>query len=205
MPAIWATAISGMAAKFSARPANVTREKRRGADRHQGGLGGDRRGKNRGGRREHDEASGGWSRVSMTTRMRGGRTEGEEERGIDDRERLGGDEQRGGDGECVRGRTAEIDRASGEIDDRHQRGARDRRAPFDDMGVSDEADNRRQHRGHPKVAGKPERRERQAGQDGDVASGDGDDVVRPRLLQPPLHLVVQSGAIADHDGRDDCG
>ena len=27
----------------------------------------------------------------------------------------------------------------------------------------------------------------------------------PASCSRPLHLVVQSGAIADHDGRDDCG
>ena len=108
-----------------------------GADRHQGGLGGDRRGENRGGGREHARPSARVECVSMTTRMAAVAPKVRRNAGIDDGERLGGDEQRGGDGERVRGRTAEIDRASGEIDDRHERGARDRRAASNDIGVSD--------------------------------------------------------------------
>ena len=45
----------------------------------------------------------------------------------------------------------------------------------------------------------------QAGENRDVAAGDRDHVIRARLLQPPLHVVVEAGAIADDDGRDDGG
>ncbi len=45
--------------------------------------------------------------------------------------------------------------------------------------------------------------EHQARENRDVAAGDRDHVVGAGLLQPPLHLVVQAGAIADHDGGDD--
>ena len=41
-----------------------------------------------------------------------------------------------------------------------------------------------------------------AGQDGDVPAGDGDDVVGARGLQPQPDVIRQSGPIADQDGGD---
>ena len=71
--------------------------------------------------------------------------------------------------------------------------------------IREERGDGREHRRAAEPAGHPERAQQQAGEDRDVAAGDGDDVIRPRFLQPPLDFVAQPGAIAKHDGGDDRG
>ena len=110
------------------------------------------------------------------------------------------------DGERVERRAALIERPRAEVDDRHQRRAIDRRAAADQTRVR--AGAPRSPRASPSRPSQPASRnsaEQQAGEDRDVAARDRDHVIRARLLQPALHLVVQPGAIADDDGRDDRG
>ena len=114
-----------------------------------------------------------------------------------------GDEARRHQRQRVERRTALIDRAGREVHHGHQRRAIDRRAAADQppyaisTAIAASIAVAAQH------AGEAERAEHQAGENRDVAAGDRDHVIRARLLQPPLHLVVQAGAIADDDGGDD--
>ena len=142
MPAICATAISGIARKFSARPAKVTRENRQRADRKQQRFGGGRGG-------EHRRPTGAQSRsreqsapsahqrpgptriASVAPKVRtnaGSATDS----GSAASRHAATQRQR------VERRAALIGGAGGEVDDRHQRRAIDRRAAADQRRVRDQ-------------------------------------------------------------------
>jgi len=92
-----------------------------------------------------------------------------------------------------------------EVHHRHQRRAIDRGAAAHKQRVRDEGRDRRQHRCAAEQTGAAKGAEEKAGEDRDVAAGDRDHVIRARFLQSPLHVVVQTGAIADDDRRHDRG
>ena len=58
---------------------------------------------------------------------------------------------------------------------------------------------------HGRHARQPGQAQQHGREHGDVASGNGDDVIRPGRLQPPLDLGVEPRAIADEDRRRDAG
>ena len=98
-----------------------------------------------------------------------------------------------------------IDRSGGQKHDRHERRANDRRFAANQIGVGEQ-------RGYRDPGGTPRRHasnlageQEQAGENGDVAAGDGNHVVRASLLQPPLRLSIQTGAVTDQDRGDDAG
>jgi hypothetical protein len=94
-----------------------------------------------------------------------------------------------------------IEGAAGEVHNRHQRRAIHRRPhAANDAPVSDEQSDDGNHRGRAETPGDTEHAEQHAGENGDVAAGDCDDVIGSRFLQPTNHLVVQSGAVPDDDG-----
>ena len=92
-----------------------------------------------------------------------------------------------------------------QVDDRHHRRPNDRRAPADDGRVGDQRAHRHHAAGPVARPGQAQPPEQQAREDRDVAAGDGDDVVGAGLLQPPLHVLVEAGAIADQNRGDDGG
>ena len=103
------------------------------------------------------------------------------------------------------GSTAMVDRPREKIEDGHQHRTIDRRAAFDYRAVREKRRNRGHHRGPSQHTGPPEPGQRQRRQNRDVAAGDGDDVIGARLLQRPLEVGVQSGAVTDEDGGDQTG
>ena len=96
-----------------------------------------------------------------------------------------------------------IDDAQREVDRRHHRRAHHRRPAAGDVGV-----RRQQHdggAGRPAAANanRPQHAQHQAGEDRDVAAGDGDDVIRAGFLQPLLDQRVERAAVADQDRDGD--
>jgi hypothetical protein len=72
--------------------------------------------------------------------------------------------------------------AAREIDDGHQGRASNRRSAAHDAGVGQQDADGGDHRRATEAAGQPEGRQQQCCQDGDVATRNGDDVIRAGFL-----------------------
>ncbi len=119
------------------------------------------------------------------------RAERQEKRWIENRQRIGNDQDGGNRGERVQRWATMIDRARAKIDHRHQRRAIDRRTATDELGVDHQQDDRGEHRRPTEQAGDPEYCEQQAGKNRNVAARDSDYVIGARFLQAPLQRCVQ--------------
>jgi hypothetical protein len=97
-----------------------------------------------------------------------GGAESENESRIGDRKRVRHHQHCGHHPQGIQRRAALIARTAGQVDDRHQRRAVNRRAAVHDAGVGNEHGDGREHRAAAQVPGKPECAEEQAGEDGDV-------------------------------------
>ncbi len=218
IPATCATAIRGIARKLSPEAREGDARERQRPDRKEQRLDCERSGEHREGRssdpgeprdRRVVRSVGGLN--GLLSRRCGGHddedrergAEGQQKRRIRDDQRIGHNQRGGDERQRVERRAALIERSRGEVDDRHERGAIDRRAAPDQHRVRQKHGDRRHHRRPPKPSGEPESGQQQPGEDGDVATRDGNHVVGAGFLQPALDVVVEPRPIANHDRRDD--
>ncbi len=95
-----------------------------------------------------------------------------------------------------------VEQAGAQHDDGCRGRPRHRCLVADQVGIGDQ-----QHddpAGQPAGAytGRPAEQQQTPREDHDVAARDGNDVIRPALLQPARGLFVETGAVADEHGGD---
>ena len=99
-----------------------------------------------------------------------------------------------------------IEQPRAEIEHRHQRRAPDGGAGGHDLRVRRQQEQRDERAaGRPLIPPSEQQPVDEAGEDGDVAAGNRDDVIRAGGLQPQPDVVRQPGPIADEHGGDDRG
>jgi hypothetical protein len=99
--------------------------------------------------------------------------------------------------------SAMIDEAREQINDAGQRRAQHRWRQARGIPVEGEHRDRRRVRGSQRQTPGAAEEHEHRGQKRDVPAGYRDDVIRPRLLQPPLIVLIQTAAIANQDRRHD--
>ena len=128
-----------------------------------------------------------------------GGPERQQEARVEDREGRDRHDAGGGDREHVEGRRPVVDEPGPEDDHRGGGGPRHRRLVADDGAVAHHAGHHRREPG-PRPEARQAREEQQAaGEDGDVAAGDGDDVVDAAVPQAPGGLGIELVPVADED------
>ena len=149
---------AGSPAKFSASPANVTRENDQRADRKQHRLGRRPRPRASADRRQRRRTRAARRRDPRdrvrrpTTRIASVAPKVRTNAGSATDSGSAATRQRRHDRQRVERRAALIDRARAEVDDRHQRRAIDRRAAADQLRVREQRGDRRQHRGRGRAS-----------------------------------------------------
>jgi hypothetical protein len=88
-------------------------------------------------------------------------------------------------------------------DRRAQRRADDRRLRTDEIGIGAQHHDRDEARTPRTASCQAQPRQHERPENGDVAAGDGDDVIRAGLAQPALGHVVKPTAVANEDRRRD--
>ena len=91
-------------------------------------------------------------------------------------------------------------RASAEEGQGHERGPEDRRTAFDEHGVEDEEDGQGEARRPAGHANEAKQRKEQQVDDGDVAAGDGEEMIEAGLLEVVDGRLVQPSVFAEEPG-----
>ena len=138
------------------------------------------------GRREEDDGQGGGV--------------GQLEADVEEARRIGEEQDEGARRDGVQDVDVLPKELPGEEGQGHEGGPEDGRAALDEDRVEDEEYGQGQARGAPGQAHKAEEREEQDVDDGDVAAGNGEKVVEPRLLEVGDRRLVHPPVLAEQQG-----
>ena len=96
-----------------------------------------------------------------------------------------------------------IDNPGKQVNHARKRRAQDRGRQAGRVAVEREQDDRRRIRRPDRQPRDSTQQDEQRGEERDVTAGDGDDVVRARLLEASLIVLIEAASIADQNRRHD--